>query len=107
MEANTVVLSLPEYNNLRDFKTNLEKGNTYRYTSYQQISNYASIQINNFVTTDEAVKVVTQANEVLSDRITELVTENQNLQQGIVKGWDKEIDKVRKMSIWQFLKWRK
>lgn len=107
MEANTVVLSLSEYNALRDFKTNLEKGNTYRTCDYRRVYNGEYLQGTTFVSTDEAVKEVTAICEQLTQKIEELGKENLELRQGVVKGWDKETEKVKKMSIWEFLKWRK
>jgi hypothetical protein len=106
MEANTVILSLPEYNALRDFKTNLEKGNTYRYLGYQQVSKYAAIQVTNFITTDEAVKEAMKANEKLIEENCELTNRINELEQPPVP---KEItvDEIKKMSIWEFRKWRK
>jgi peptidoglycan hydrolase CwlO-like protein len=105
MEANTVVLALGEYNALRDFKTNLEKGNTYRYIGYQQVSNYASVNVSCFVTTDEAVKEAAEHNERLVKEISDLQGQITELKQPpAVK--EKSIEEIKKMSMRQFLKWR-
>ena len=108
MEANTLVLSLAEYNALRDFKTNLEKGNTYRTLEYRQCS-YGSqyVQGLSFISTDEAVKEAALICEEQHKEIEVIKKENAELKQGILKEWDKKTNKIRKMSIWEFLKWRK
>jgi len=105
MEANTVVLSLNEYNALRDFKTNLEKGNIYRYIGYRQVSSYASMEVTCFVTSDEAVKEASEANEKLTEEISKLTNRINELERPPVSK-EKSIEEIRKMSMWEFRKWK-
>jgi hypothetical protein len=107
MEVNTVVLALGEYNALRDFKTNLEKGNTHRYIGYQQVSNYVSAQVVCFVTTDEAVKEAVVANEKLTEEISKLTNRINELEHPMASPKEISVDYMKKMSIWEFRKWRK
>jgi len=90
METNTVILSVEEYNKLRDFKINIEKGNTYSI-----LRNMYSVY-DNFITTDEAVKEVLKINKELA--------ENQIQNVDTING--KNILDVSKMSIWEFIKWK-
>ena len=106
MEANTVVLALGEYNALRDFKTNLEKGNTYRYIGYQQVSNYAQVQVTCFVTTDEAVKEAMGVSEKLTEEISKLTNRINELEHPMASPKEISVDYMKKMSMRQFLKWR-
>jgi len=106
MEANTVILSLPEYNALRDFKENIEKGNTYRtidYSTHPHISQ-AYIAIPIFITTDEAVKEIANQNSNLSAELAKVSSENYALKNPKTK--ELTLKDVKKMSIWEFRKWR-
>ncbi len=75
MEKNTVLLSLRDYNGLREFREEIEKGNTFCDWGFRYIS------------TDEAVKEITECNQALKKQLDESL--------------------IKKMSIWQFIKWRK
>ena len=86
METNTVILSVEEYNKLRDFKINIEKGNT-----YSVLRNMYSVY-DNFITTDEAVKEVLKINKELAENVDTINGKN--------------ILDVSKMSIWEFIKWK-
>ena len=107
MEANTVILSLPEYNALRDFKENIEKGNTFRTIEYSTNSymSQSSIIIPLFVTTDEAVKEIARQNDTLSKELAKVSAEIYELKNPKPK--DLTLKDVKKMSIWKFLKWRR
>jgi hypothetical protein len=107
MEANTVILSLSEYNILRDFMTNLEKENTYRVSDYKVVLGGSYSQAPTFVSTDKAVKEIADICNKLEKKLDELYTENSELKQGILKDRDYEIDRAKKMSVWEFIKWRK
>lgn len=88
MEANTVLLSLKEYNELRDFKYEIDKGHTYRiyYNGYSPF-NYMS-------TKEEAVVDLIRINESLSAEISTLEKE------------DKVLNfKIKQMSFWQLFKY--
>ena len=83
-----VVLNIDHYNELRDFKNKIEEGCTYAF--------YSSIfHSSKFITQDKAVKEVLAANKSLQNQIDILQITNL------------EIKKIKKMSIWEFLKWRK
>lgn len=107
MEANTVILSLPEYNALRAFKENLEKGNTYRTIEYSTMpyNSYQCLTIPVFITTDEAVKEIARENETLSKHVADLSAENYKLKHPETR--EVTLNDVRRMSIWEFRKWKK
>ncbi len=104
MEANTVVLDLGEYNSLRDFRDEMEKGHTFYVLEYTGYCGYTNTY--RFVSTDEAVKVISQFNEKLQKRISDLEIEIYDL-----KNPEKKevitIEQVKKMSLWQFLMWKR
>lgn len=92
MEPNTILLDVEKYNELRDFKLNIEKGNTlYVYNNY---GHYGA----HFITESEAVEKLTKHIKELDDIIDELKNPK-----------TKEIDirEIKRMSIFEFLKWRK
>jgi hypothetical protein len=93
MEKDTVLLSLETYNQLRDFKENIEKGNSIEITGY----GYSCYQ--KFITTDEAIKNLMKDKDNLQKEISEL-------KQG-EKPREITLYEIKKMSIWKFLKWRK
>ena len=91
MEKNTVILSVEDYNSLRDFKINIEKGNTFsvlrdRFRAYDQ-----------FITTNEAVKEVLKVNEEMAYKL---------LNPDVTRINGKTVLDVSKMSIWEFIKWK-
>ena len=88
MEANTVILSLSEYNALRDFRTNLEKDYTYSVSNYSNILtpyNGVAYQGVTYISKDEAVKKIALINEELSKKLGDLEAENLELRRGIDK----------------------
>jgi hypothetical protein len=84
MQANTVLLKVEEFNELRDFKKEIKKGYTYVLKSKN------SAIWNVFVATDEAIKDLAEINDSLFKEITQMK--------------EHEYDNVKKMSIYQFLK---
>jgi hypothetical protein len=107
MEANTVILALPEYNALRDFKENIEKGNTYRtidYSTHPHMSQ-AYIAIPRFVTTDEAVKEIAKQNANLSAELAKVSAENYALKNP--ETVEVTLNDVKRMSIWEFRRWKR
>ncbi len=102
MEANTVILNLGDYNSLRDFRDEMEKGHTYYVIEYTGYCGYTNTY--RFVSTDEAVRIISEFNEKLQKRISDLQIEIYDL-----KNPKKEItiEQIKKMSLWQFLKWRR
>lgn len=102
MEKDTVLLAVDKYNELRDFKKEIEKGNTaYGYSGYSTKT---------FVTSDEAVKSVLKLNEDLNKQL-EYYKEHTRKLQDELKGENKpkeiSIEEIKKMSTWQFRKWKK
>jgi hypothetical protein len=109
MEANTVILGLPEYNALRDFKAEIEKGNTYRCFDYYNSVGWGQSScpsISLYISPDEAVKEIAMKNDSLIKQITDLNEEINGLKN---PSTSKEINikDIKKMSVWEFLKWRK
>lgn len=99
METNTVVLSLAAYNELREFKEKMESsGNVYRlaqprhryYSCNHQV--YSPVT---YITTDEALIEILEQNKAIAD-------ENNQLKYHRTDNSD-----FKKMSIWEFIKWRK
>lgn len=95
-EKNTVVLSLDEYNELRDFKIGIQEGNTLviydgRHSYYENIY-YKTLE---FVSTDEAVKRIAEENAVLLSKLKELHKEKE------------PEEKIKRMSVREFRKWRR
>jgi hypothetical protein len=116
MEANTVILALPEYNALRDFKTELEKGNTYRTQDFQTPYYNGCVVYPTvlFVSTDDAVKEIATRNKNLLDQNEELKKEINLLKNPPTVQSPSNLDEanriikeVKKMSVWEFRKWRK
>ena len=93
MEKDTVLLAVENYNELRDFKKKIEEGYTLTITS--SIFYYDR----RFITTDKAVKELVDANKELQKQIEDLRSGNQKK--------ELPISEIKRMSIWQFLKWRK
>ena len=98
MGKNTIILSVEDYNSLRDFKINIEKGNTYsvlrdRFRAYDQ-----------FITTNEAVKEVLKVNEEMAYKFEEMAYKLLNPDVTRING--KTVLDVSKMSIWEFIKWK-
>ena len=93
MEKNTVLLSVEDYNELRDFQ---------KKTSEGYIEVYGNCGLRTYYTTkDEAFKEITAHNKELQDKIYELNDEIAGKPKG------KTLKDVKGMSIWQFIKWRK
>ncbi len=93
MEKDTVLLDVEKYNELRDFKQKIEEGKTLNIISSSW--HYSRT----FISTDEAVLRIAEINKELTTEIERL----KNIKQ------PKEItlNDIRKMSYWEFRKWRK
>lgn len=96
MEKNTVTISLEDYNDLRDFRMEMTEsskvaifGNEYPHSKLR------------FVTKDQAVIELAKETDILKAENSRLMRQllSQNPQ-------GKSINDIKKMSIWQFLKWR-
>jgi len=85
-ESSMVHISLNEYDELRDFKRNIEAGNV------QKVS-YSTFGVEvKYITIKEALKETAEINKAI-------IEEKYMLKH--------ELYDVRKMSVFQFLKWRK
>ena len=91
MGKNTIILSVEDYNSLRDFKINIEKGNTYSFLR-ERLRAY-----DQFITTNEAVKEVLKVNEEMAYKL---------LNPDVTRINGKTVLDVSKMSIWEFIKWK-
>lgn len=101
MEANTVILNLGEYNALRDFREEMEK----EYTYYIQEYIYCGYtKTYHFVSTDDAVKLISEINDKLMVEIKKLEDEIVDLKN---PKKDITIDQVKQMSIVEFIKWKR
>ena len=69
MEKDTVLLSTSEYNKLRDFKKEIEAGNTYR-AEYGYFGNSVT-----YISTDEAIKQLGEKLEFLKREIDKMKIE--------------------------------
>ena len=111
MEKNTVLLSLERYNELRDFETNIKKNNTLILESWR------GYDLRKFVSTDSLLKAaVEEANKFHKEfekLEMELKLTKQELEKArklIPKTEDKKeitIEDIKKMSYWEFKKWKK
>ena len=100
MEKNTVLLSLKDYNEFRDFKRNSEDN---------YIPVWGACRKYYYYTKDKAIKEIAVCNvnlqdeiNELNDRIDELENPSPKVEPSIIK-----LRRVKKMSIWQFIKWRR
>lgn len=91
MEKGTVTLSLEKYNELRDFKQKIEEGKTY-VKGKTYVIQTGMWNTKTFITTDEAIKSIAETNKELGEEIVRLKNISHEL---------------RKMSYWEFRKWRK
>ena len=94
MEKNTVLLSVEDYNELRDFQ---------KKTSEGYIEVYGNCGLRTYYTTkDEAIKEIAAHNKDLKDELYELQNPPPKVEPSIIK-----LRRVKKMSIWQFIKWKR
>ena len=97
MEKNTVLLSLEEYNALRDFKKEIEKGNTIKiYCGY-------SGNPQHYYSAENALKEIEIINKQLYEGNNKSFKENIKLKEQHIT----ELERIKKMSYWQFRKWKK
>ena len=99
MKLNQILISLEEYDALRDFKANVENGNTLKRTVYCQ-------GVDNVVTTyifpDKEAKSLFE----LKGKIEKLEADNMGLRTSR-SDCQNLIHIIRNMTIREFLKWRK
>ena len=107
METNTVVLTLSDYNELREFKEKMEEGNTYMLPqphthSSVWTNHYGLIPSAKYITTDMAVRELLDRNDKLSALNEELANECYRSNHS-----RPNIGELKRMSIWEFIRWRK
>jgi hypothetical protein len=93
MEKDTVLLAVEKYNELRDFKQKMEEGKTIVIVSGWNHYN------KEFVTTERAVEQIAEANKLLQKENEDLRNAN--------KPKEITLNDIKKMSYWEFRKWRK
>lgn len=93
MKKDTVLLAVEKYNELRDFKKEVEEGKTIVIVSGWNYYN------KKFITTEKAVEQIAEANKLLQK-------ENENLR-NTNKPKEITLNDIKKMSYWEFRKWRK
>ena len=104
MKTNTVILSIDDYNRLRDFRENIKNEKVILVTCSDYNDEYDDDYV--FITKDKALKMAEEANISLLEEINELKEEVNKLKNTETP---KEyiIDELKSMSIWQFSKWKK
>jgi len=125
MEKDTVVLDLKTYNELRDFKTEILEGKT--CTFYTAYNGYNHDLNTKFITKDETIIALSEENERMGKKDQEHGEELRRLRNEFSTEREKNIRltkelgyfvdennklnetflKTKKMSIWEFIKWRK
>lgn len=129
IESGMAVLKLEQYNELRDFKQNVLDGKSYTYARVRKHGEI--VTEHTFLSQNDAVQQIADANEAFKGRIVEL--EKSNIALGeenkagnrVLLGKIKELENrntelnqkirllelaqscLKRFSIWQFLKWRK
>tara|TARA_R110000796_G_scaffold116035_1_gene228456 strand:- start:225 stop:515 length:291 start_codon:yes stop_codon:yes gene_type:complete len=91
MEANTVILQTKEYNRLRDFYKGIQEDKF-----VQVYSNYFHESEIFYRTEKEVVMRLKQRNEALKKELDKLKNPK-----------EKNLEQVKNMSLWEFIKWRK
>jgi len=101
MEKNTVLLSLEDYNELREFREEVKKGKTV------VLSHYRCDVGTEYITTVEAIDKLAEQNSGLIEDIKSYRDEIYELKnpEPKVEMAKEELEKVGKMSIWRFIKW--
>lgn len=93
MENDKVVLDLEKYNELRDFKRNIEEGKIVEINS-----GFYSYSIK-YLNSNEAFNSIEHFNNMLKEKIDELNKEN--------RAKEELIKSIQQMSVWEFIEWRK
>ena len=81
MKKSNVTLDLDEYNELRDFKTNIEEGNTIRVYDYYLSSGYSVHQDTkiDYITKDDSIKEIHGLLNSANKKVKELEEEIKTL----------------------------
>lgn len=100
MQKDTVLLDVEKYNELRDFKQKIEGGKTIVIVSGWKYYD------KKFITTEKAIELIADANKLLQKENELLQKENKELRNAN-NPKEKSLSEVKKMSYWEFRKWRK
>lgn len=109
MDKNTVTLDLEAYNKLRDFKTEIENGKTLEVTHFPGPYGFTDVK---FYTENEIISKFNERCKELQVENTELRNNIKELKENIkqvevIKPKEISINDVKKMTYWEFRKWRK
>lgn len=121
MEKDTVLLSVEKYNELRDFKNEVEKSfEESKFAVIEQKIGYLSGGMSysrKYYTEDEVVADFEKRNNELEGEIEELydkkveleaeIEELNNEKVDLEAKFENSINDLKKMSYWEFRKWRK
>lgn len=101
MDKNTILLDVNNYNELRDFKNKIENGDF--LVSVKIFRNGSHIQTykTQIYTKETTIKMLTDDNEVLRKEIDNLIDQLNPKQKEI------SLEDIKKMSYWEFRKWKK
>jgi len=109
MQQNTVLLSVKEYNELRDFKKeveeNLAKLKFAVITNQYGFGLYSENVTTKYYTQDEVILDFENKNKELEEEICELKSKIEK--SGMKEPVEITIDDLKNMSYWEFRKWRK
>jgi hypothetical protein len=100
MEVNTVLITIGEFDRLREIEKRLLSDSPPIYVRGQ----YGNMHI---YTKDQVLKDLAVYNDGLNKEIKSLKDPNTNGQNDLNISWRLEISKIKAMSWWQFCKWRK
>ena len=95
MDKDTVILSVEDYNRLRDFRKKIEEGYTYRVT-------YPYSYDDTYISTEDAVKEIHDEYLGQYKRNKELKEEIQELKKHFLT--DDDLNEILNMSWWEFRK---
>jgi len=112
MEKNTVVLTVKEYNELRDFKKNIENGKILTSISIKGyfLTGFKTCTVTDFYTESKAIENLVAENKYLNKDIDSLKTRMSNMKifdkEKYNNTHDKVIENLKKMNFWEFRKWK-
>jgi len=111
IEKNTVVLDIDRYNELRDFKENLERDNVRRISNATS-NRYQQYNVIEYIDVNDALNEIEEINRINVEVNIKLKNDIYELNKIITDGNKKvsnpiKIEDFKKMSIWDFFKWKK
>ena len=104
MEKNTVLLSLDDYNKLREFKENVEFGGTVVKTL-----NYVYLYNREFISKTEALDQLAKEFETMNGKLSEkdsTITNLSNIIKNLTDSAQNNTTKFKKMSLFEFAKFK-